>query len=120
MTRVGVVRDTTAEKYIRERHPTLSLSTYSQAEDASAELINRRIDAFIADLPLIVWTASANEADTYPLAKPLLTQEGIAWAFRQTDPELRQQANDLLAQWRQDGLRADILRRWMPYLTNLD
>ena len=120
INRVGVIRDTTAEKFMHERFPSLSLSTYGKPDGATAELIYRRIDAFIADLPLVVWSASANEADTVPLAKPLLSQESLAWAFRQTDEELRQQANDLLAQWRQDGTRAAILRRWMPYLTNLD
>lgn len=112
---IGVVRDTTGEKYVKENEPgTGQVLTYSSNAVAVIELQQRRLDAFVTDLPIVAYYASANEGSLTPLYKPLLTREEIAWGFRPGDEELRASANAALARWKGDGTLAAIVGRWLP------
>lgn len=117
--RFGVVAGTTAERFVRERHDPVSVSTYPTTTSAVLELTQRRIDAFVHDAPTVIWLASQNEAALAPVLSRL-NDEPLAWGVRREDESLRAALNGALSRWEADGTRARILDRWIPYWRRLD
>lgn len=112
--RLGVVRGTTAETYVREHYRGGQIFPYVSNGDAIADLLAARVDAFVTDAPIVAWFASEHEGQLVPLLRPLLTHDQIAWGFRPQDEALRQAANDALAEWKSDGTVNEIIDRWIP------
>ena len=115
---IGVMANTTSERFVREREPRANLSLYPTPGAALTELLQRRVDAVIHDAPVMLWLA-ANEAELAPVLKPL-NQESLGWGMRRSDEELRAAVNGVLARWRADGTREQILSRWIPYWSRLE
>lgn len=117
--RIGVVKGTTAEKFVRERCPGASRLPYPSPQDAVTELRNRRIDLFVGDAQLVAWFLSANESELAGMFTPM-TDDALAWGFRPGDDGLRTAANAALARWKEDGTLKQILRRWLRLWPGLD
>ena len=115
---IGVMANTTSERFVREREPRANLSLYPTPGAALTELLQRRVDAVIHDAPVMLWLA-ANETELAPVLKPL-NQESLGWGMRRSDEELRAAVNGVLARWRADGTREQILSRWIPYWSRLE
>lgn len=116
---IGVVEGTTGDRFVRERCQQASVSVYPTARDAVNELLQRRIDLFVHDAPVVLWYVSGMEAGLGALLTPL-NQEPLGWGLRQTDAELLATVNAALARWTADGTRARILGRWVPYWERLE
>jgi polar amino acid transport system substrate-binding protein len=112
--RLGVVRGTTAETYVRENYRGGQIFPYQSNTDAIADLVPGRVDAFVTDAPIVAWFASEHEGTLVPRLRPLLTQESIAWGFRTQDDALRASANEALAEWKADGTVNAVIKRWIP------
>lgn len=112
--RIGVTKNTTAERYVRENAPDSQVFGYVSNTNAIAELEQRRIDAFVADGPTVAWYAASHEGSMMPMLRPLLTQEQVAWGFRPSSRRLRERVNESIARWRSDGTLNGVLRRWVP------
>jgi len=112
--RIGVTKNTAAERYVREHAPDSQVFGYVSNTNAIAELEQRRVDAFVADAPIIAWYAASHEGSMMPMLRPLLTQDQIAWGFRPSSRRLRERANESIARWRTDGTLNGVLRRWVP------
>jgi polar amino acid transport system substrate-binding protein len=112
--KVGVVKGTTAEKYVRETVEDAQVFSFTSNKNGVAELEQGRIDAFVSDAPVVAWYASLDEGALMPLLKPLLTKEEIGWGFRPTDEILREKADAALERWKRDGTLNGVLRRWLP------
>jgi len=115
---IGVMPDTTSDTFVRKAYPRARRVPLAIATDAPTVLQRRGIDAFVHDLPAVIWLHSRNESSTAIIREPL-QREQIAWAVRQDDTALRESINGILARWREDGtLRATILK-WIPYYDRL-
>jgi polar amino acid transport system substrate-binding protein len=112
--KIGVTKGTTGEKYVREHAKDSQVFTFLTNSNALAELEQRRVEAFVADAPIVAWYASLDEGALQPLLRPLLTKDEIGWGFRPGDTDLRDQANRALARWKRDGTLGGVLRRWLP------
>jgi polar amino acid transport system substrate-binding protein len=116
---VGVMRDTTAERFVREQIPKANPVTYLSSKDAIIDLKQTRIGLFIADAPVIVWLVSENEAELALLHTPL-NEEQLGWGVRQGDLALKRAADTAIARWRSNGTLDQILKRWLPYWPDRD
>ena len=118
LPQIGVKEGTTAEAFVRDRFQWNEVSLYPTSTAAVTELLQRRIDVYVSDAPIIVWQASAHDGELMPMRK-LLTQEQLAWAFRRDDAALLANANAMLARMQADGSLAQTVRRWLPYWPGL-
>jgi polar amino acid transport system substrate-binding protein len=116
--RIGVVAGTVGEAFVAARCPE-SVVPYATAHDAVSDLRDGRIDALVAEAPVVAWFAAANEAELAPILDPLTTST-LVWAVRPEDGALRAAVDDALARWATDGTRERILTRWMPYWRRLE
>jgi ABC-type amino acid transport substrate-binding protein len=116
---VGVVDATTGARFVREHCGQASISTYPTATAAVSELLQRRIDVFVHDAPMVAWWAAKDEASLTMLLKPL-DDEPLAWGMRRDDDALRGSVDAALARWRSDGTRDRILSRWLPHWQELE
>ena len=116
---VGIRTNSTAAQWVRDNLRYATVVPYPNLEDAARELAQGRLDMFVTDIPIAAWMVSQHEGDLQ-LVRIRLTHEDIAWAFRPNDTQLLAAANGALARWRQDGTLRTILRRWLPYLSDLE
>lgn len=118
LPQIGVKEGTTAEAFVRDRFQWNEVSLYPTSTTAVTELLQRRIDVYVSDAPIILWQASAHDGELMPMRK-LLNKEELAWAFRREDSALIAQANAMLARMQADGSLAQTVRRWLPYWPGL-
>jgi ABC-type amino acid transport substrate-binding protein len=116
---VGVRMGSTAEGWAQSNLRYGNVVPYPSIEDAARELSQGRIDLIVSDAPQTAWAVSSFGA-TLKVLPIRLTQEDIAWGFRPQDAQLRQAANTALAGMRQDGRLRGILKRWIPFLDQLE
>lgn len=115
---IGYLPGTTSEAYVQRNFPRARHIPVDSAPDAALILQRRGIDAFIHDLPAVVWMHSRNEAGTALIRKPL-HREPIGWAVRRDDTDLTASINSVLRGWKKDGTLQAALDRWMPYYQKL-
>lgn len=111
---LGVLRETSADSFIRRNCTNAKILPLSAREDVVFYLSNQRVDLYIDDMAAAVGIVSRNEERLELVRIPLASQE-LGWAVRLGNEELRSQANEALARWRANGLRDQILDRWIPY-----
>jgi ABC-type amino acid transport substrate-binding protein len=116
---VGIRTNSTAAQWVRDNMRYATAVPYPNLEDAARELAQGRLDMFVTDIPIAAWMVSQHEGELQ-LVRIRLTHEDLAWAFRPNDTQLLAAANGALARWRQDGTLRTILRRWLPYLSDLE
>lgn len=114
--RIGFVKSTTSEYFCRQRFPRSKQIGYATAEDAVAALKRKKVDMFIHDAPVIWWLSAMNESDLAAFPD-VLNAEPLAWCVRKGDAGLLGQINTLLAEWEADGTTREILKNWIPILT---
>jgi len=118
LPQIGVKEGTTSEAFVRGRFQWNEISLYPTSTAAVTELLQRRIDVFVSDAPIILWQASAHDGELTPIRK-VLKREQLAWAFRRDDGALIANANAMLARMQADGQLASMVRHWMPYWPGL-
>lgn len=116
---VGVVAESTGERFVRSDVRPAMVAPYPKASAAVQELLQNRIDVFIHDIPTIVWYVGANEGELRVLRKRL-NEEMLAWAFRPGDSDLRGAADAVLARWEADGTLARVVDAWLPYWSRIE
>jgi ABC-type amino acid transport substrate-binding protein len=112
--KLGVLKDTSADAYVRRTCQNAKILPLSLHHDAAFYLANQRLDVYICDLAVAVDIVSRNEArlELVPIS---LKPQQLAWAVRPDNAALKQQADAALARWRASGTLDQILNRWMPY-----
>jgi len=111
---IGVQQGSTADVFVQQHFPSAQRIPYDNAKDAALELArNRRIDIYIDDAPSIWWLASEHEADLVSIPI-LLTEDSLAFGVAMTNVRLKRQVDDLLAEWKQNGMLRAVLKRWLP------
>jgi polar amino acid transport system substrate-binding protein len=119
ISRVGVVRGTTGEAYVRANFlKAANVIPLAKANDAALALEKRRIDLFINDAPSIAWLVSENEA-LKGFWKPL-NEEYLGWGVNRNNSNLLTQVNFILRNWKKDGTLKEVLSKWLPYWKKFD
>lgn len=116
--RIGVIPGSTGDAFVQREFSRARRIALSTVQDAPLELQRKEIDAFVYDLPTVIWLHSQNEATTALIMEPL-QREQLGWALRQIDVELKDSIDGVLAQWKKDGTLDATILRWMPYYPRL-
>jgi ABC-type amino acid transport substrate-binding protein len=119
VSRVGVVRGTTGEAYVRANFlNAATVIPLAKANDAAFALINRRIDLFVNDAPSIAWLVSENE--TLKGFWEPLNEEYLGWGVHRDNSKLLTQVNFILRNWKKNGTLKEVLSKWLPYWKTFD
>ncbi len=92
---------------------------YTDAADGVKALLNKKIDAFVYDLPMNFYLGAeyANQGLT-PVTVPM-TKEFIAWGIRKDDTRLLALANEYLQEIKSSGKLRQMIIRWIPFYEKL-
>jgi len=114
-TRVGVLNNTTGERYARRAMNNAQIVGFDTVDAAIVALQNNQIDVFINDAPTI-WRITANLAKEHPdlvgRYQPLTTED-LAWAVSKKKPELLDRLNQTLIGWKESGEVDHVLDHWI-------
>ncbi len=115
---IGVMPGTTSDAFVQRNYPKARRIPVSSASDAALVLQRRGMDAFVHDLPAVIWLHSLNAANTAVIKEPLQSEQ-IGWALRRDDNELKDSINGVLVGWQKDGSLRATIDRWLPYYQKL-
>ena len=117
--RIGVGRDTTGERLVRNRFPAAQSVPFDHTTELVAGLRDGRVDFMVHDAPTI-WhiTAEPGGDDLVGLFRPL-NQEFLAWAVASDKRELKNEIDALIAEWKQDGQLDAVFNQWIPIQVNV-
>jgi polar amino acid transport system substrate-binding protein len=88
---------------------------YTDTKPAVKALIDKRIDMFVYDAPLILYLASENETNGLTALFTLLTEEYLAWGVRKDNKALLESANNFLRTANSDGRLQKMIKYWIPF-----
>ena len=112
--RIGVVKGSAGDIFVERNCRKAEKVSFTSPEKAASALIQKRIDVFINDAPVIWWLASEHEADGLTYQRAPLTREEIAWGLLPENTELINDANSILERWQENGTLERVSRRWLP------
>lgn len=103
---------TTGESAVMELIPNCTYETIDLESAGAMRVVEGSADAFVYDLPFnVAFKALHPDAPLVFLDEPF-TQEPLAWAIRQNDPDFMEFLNDFLAQIKADGRFEAIYDKW--------
>jgi ABC-type amino acid transport substrate-binding protein len=113
--RIGVQRGTAGETFVRTELRRARVVAFDTSDVGIAALRAGRLAYFVDDAPTIwrvVGGSDRPDPELQGIFRPL-TQEGLAWAVRRDDAALADQLNEVLRRWRQRGILATMIDRWL-------
>ena len=111
---VSVVAGSAGDEFVSRYFTRAERVAFPDAAAAAEALRDGKIDLFVHDGPAAWWLALQNEP-AFALAPALFARADVAWAFRRGSVQLREAANQALADWQKDGTLESTLRRWIPF-----
>jgi polar amino acid transport system substrate-binding protein len=111
---IGAIKDTTGEYYVETQFSSVNRKLYKNSNAAVKALINKDIDIFIYDGPMILYLASENENNGLTALFTKLTKEYLAWGIRKENVELLDSANNFLRTANNEGKLNKIIKFWVP------
>lgn len=112
---IGVIKDTTGEYFVETRFSSVKKKLFSTSKPAVKALIDKKIDMFIHDAPMILYLASENETKGLTALFALLTGEDLAWGVRKDNVELLKSANSFLQNPNNEKKLKQMIRYWIPF-----
>ena len=112
---IGAIKDTTGEYFVESQFGSAKKRLYKNADAAVESLIDKDIDLFIHDAPMILYLASENETRGLTVLFALLTKEPLAWAVRKDNPNLLASANEFLKTLNETGKLNKMIKTWIPF-----
>lgn len=113
---IGTVKGTTGDIFITQTINGAKIKSFTKSADAVKALINKKIDAFVYDAPMICHYAAINENAKLTPILTLSTEEYLAWGVRKGDNELQTQANQFLRELNDKQELQRVIRTWIPYM----
>ena len=116
--RIGVVKDTAGQFFVEQARglSKAKIVSFSTSREGVKALIDRRIDVFVDDAPIILYLASENETRGVTAYLSLLTEEDLAWGIRKDDSALLKAADEFISGLQKDGRLKSMAQRWIPFL----
>jgi polar amino acid transport system substrate-binding protein len=111
---IGVIKNTYGEYFVDEQYSSVKKKTFPTSRPAVKALIDKQIDMFIYDGPMILYLASENEINGLTALFAPLTEESLAWAVRKDNRELLESANSFLKIAHKDGRLQQMIKYWIP------
>lgn len=111
---MGAIKDTTGEYFVETHFSSVKRKLYTNSRAAVKDLINKEIDIFIHDAPMILYLASENETRGLTDLFARLTKEPLAWAVRKDNVALLDSANIFLRSFNETGKLSKIIKYWIP------
>lgn len=111
---IGVIKDTTGEFYVETQFSSIKRKLYTKPNAAVKDLIDKEIDMFIYDGPMILYLASENENKGLTALFTPLTREYLAWGIRKDNVELLDSANAFLRSFNEMGKLSKLIKFWIP------
>ena len=115
--RIGYIRRTTGESFVKQYFPGTQKSGFSNSEDGVKALINKKIDVLVHDGPIILFHASKYVSQGVTPIYRLLTEEFLAWGIRRENVQLREDVNQFLSKMKKDGQLDTMIQQWIPLVT---
>ena len=114
---IGVIKDTTAEYFVEARYANVKKKFFSNPQFAVKALIDKDIDVFIHDAPIVLYLASENENNGLTALPALLTNEYLAWGVRKDNIELLKSADSFLQNPDNEKMLKELIKHWIPFST---
>jgi len=111
---IGAIKDTTGSFFVETKFSSIKRKLYTNTSAAVKDLINKEIDMFIHDAPMILYLASENESRGLTDLFVRLTQEPLAWAVRKDNVALLDSANNFLRSFNEAGKLSKVVKFWIP------
>ncbi len=112
---IGAIKDTTGAYFAETQFSSVKRKLYKNSRAAVKDLIDKEIDIFIHDAPMILYLASENETRGLTVLFALLTKEPLAWAVRKNNPKLLESANNFLQYFNDEGKLSQLIKYWIPF-----
>jgi polar amino acid transport system substrate-binding protein len=112
--KIGVIRGTTGEEFVETEFSTVNIKTYSDPRKAAKALVEKEIDMFIYDAPMVLYLASEYETKGLTVLYTFLKEEDLAWGVRKGNDELLHSANEFLQKFNEEGNLNKIIKYWIP------
>ena len=113
---IGIIKDTTGDLFITSTINGAKVKYFTEPTDAVQALINKDIDAFVYDAPIICHYAAVNENAKLSPILTLATEEYLAWGMRRDDTELLEQSNAFLADLKEKQQLLPMIRARIPFM----
>lgn len=107
---VGVQKGTTGDTYAKKNADADDLRAYPEIDDAFNALRAGQIDGVIFDL--IGTREAARTLEDLEVAETYDTDEVLAMSFAEDNDALREAANEIIAELKQDGFIAELYEKW--------
>ena len=112
---IGVIKDTTGEYFVETTYSSVKKKTFSTPQAAAKAVIDKKIDMFIYDAPMIIYLASENENKGLTALFALLTIEDLAWGVRKDNTDLLNSANSFLQNPDNEEMLKKMTQYWIPF-----
>ena len=112
---IGVIENTFGEYFVDERYSSVKKVLFSNPQTAAKAVVNKKIDMFIFDAPMILYLASENETKGLTALFALLTREDLAWGVRKDNVELLTSANNFLQAPGNEEMLKKMTKYWIPF-----
>ena len=112
---IGVIENTFGEYFVDERYSNVKKKTFSSPQAAAKAVIDKKIDMFIYDGPMVLYLASENETKGLTALFALLTREDLAWGVRKDNTDLLNSANSFLRDPNNEKMLKKMTQYWIPY-----
>jgi len=112
---IGVIKNTFGEYFVDERYSSVKKEIFSTPRAATKAVIDKKIDMFIYDAPMILYLASENENQGLTALFALLTREDLAWGVRKDNTDLLNSANSFLQNPNNEKMLKKMTQYWVPF-----
>lgn len=112
----GVIENTVGDFFITKTINRPNLTRFNTSKHAVKALINKKIDVFVHDAPIICYYAAMEEKNRLTPILHLATEEYLAWAVNKTDIDLLNQVNEFIDIKQSNNELQATIKRWIPYM----
>lgn len=107
---VGLLEGATNFDSLQEKFPNSNIVWLPTYADCIQALLSGKIDTYIADEPTARYQIQANDQLTY--LPEIITNEDYAFVLDPSNTELRNEIDDILSKYQEDGTLKDLEREW--------
>ncbi|WP_031435101.1 ABC transporter permease subunit [Methylomarinum vadi] len=109
--RIGVLLGSAHDTYATKHYPDATILQYKSPADVALAVKTGKVDVALYDAEPL--REIMRDDDSFALLGGSLFDFDVAAGFKKDNQQLRNRFNEFLAQIKQNGIYADMLRRWM-------
>lgn len=113
---IGTVKDTSGDLFITSTINGAKVKQFKNSAKAVQALIDKKIDAFVYDAPMVCHYAAINKKAMLAPILTLATEEYLAWGISKENPKLLWQANAFLEDLQKKRQLQQMIRNRIPFM----